>query len=178
MQRSTIIIDACLAITHGNARALDLVIDLRCHDVTIAQRAMKEVTRQAARDELESAVGQAKLRVESIIPEVPGDQEALARFDSSPRFRGRGDAEVLALAAARGWIVGSDDVAVRRVAVEAFGPGRVAGTLDFLRWAVSEGRLTLREGVERLQGLDVGPGLLRRLQRQRMSVEEVLGAVG
>ena len=44
MSRSTVIIDACLAITFGNAEALNVLTGLRLHRVAIAQRAVGEVT--------------------------------------------------------------------------------------------------------------------------------------
>ena len=45
------------------------------------------------------------------------EQEVLQRYDALIPFRSRGDAEVLALAKARGYIVESDDQAVRSAAL-------------------------------------------------------------
>ena len=78
------------------------------------------------------------------------------------------------MALARGWIVGSDDVAVRRTGMEELGSPNVAGTLDFLRWAVVEDRMTVKKAVERLRGLDVGEGLFKRLERAGRTIEQVL----
>ena len=112
--------------------------------------------------------------VAAIDPQDGKELNELVRFDSSAKFRGRGDAEVLALALARGWIVGSDDVAVRRTGMEELGSANVAGTLDFLRWAVAEDRMTVKKAVERLRSLDVGEGLFKRLERAGRSIEQVL----
>jgi hypothetical protein len=114
------------------------------------------------------------IAVEAVDLAVGAEQEALARFDARPAFRNRGEAEVLALAATRGYIVGSDEVAVRRAALSEFGVSRLAGTLDFLKWAVVEGRATALQAEILLKGLDVGPGILRELARRGLTVVRVL----
>ena len=91
-----------------------------------------------------------------------------------PAFRSRGDAEVLALAASRGWIVGSDDRAVTRAAASELGPSRIAGTLDFLRWGVAEQRLTVREGTALLGALDSGAAITRRIVAAGLTPDAVL----
>ncbi|MCX6069417.1 MAG: hypothetical protein NTU91_00955 [Chloroflexi bacterium] len=174
MAGNTVILDACLVITFGNAEALDTIAGLRLHHVAIACRAAGEVLWPPAADQLAGRIADDSIHVEAIDIDVAAEQQALARFDASPRFRNRGDAEVLALAATRGWIVGSDEVAIRRVAFEEFGAGRVAGTLDFLKWAVGERRLTLDQAVDLLRSLDVGPALLRRIAAAGQTPEGVL----
>lgn len=176
MAALTVVLDACIAITFGNADALDVVADLRSHSVVIAHRAAGEVSRPPASRELARHMASGTIEKVSIDPSVPVEQVALVRFDSSPRFRARGDAEVLALAAARGWIVGSDEQALRRVAMQEFGIARVAGTLDFLQWAVREKRSTVEEAVQLLERLDVGPILLRRITAAGTTPQAILRA--
>ena len=175
MERNTIVIDACLAITFGNAQLLKLLTGLRLHRVAIARRALDEVTGPPAKEQLELAISQGAILPEAVDLSVPAEQEALSRFDARGAFRGRGDAEVLALAVARGWLVGSDEVAVQRAAVDEIGVARVAGTLDFLRWAVAENRLHLEDALAVLQSLDVGLGLLRLIEARGEKLEDVLG---
>lgn len=150
-----------------------MVAQLRRHRVTIARRAASEVTRPPALDQLNNAIEHGLITVEQIDLDAGGEQEALARFDNSPRFRGRGDAEVLALAISRGWIVGSDETAVRRAAQTEIGAARVAGTLDFLRWAVIERRITTARAVALLGRVDVGSGLLHRIEASGQTPEEL-----
>lgn len=169
-----IVIDACLTITFGNVQALDMLTGLRRCRLTIAQRAAAEVTRDPAANQLSGALAAESISIATIDLDASKEQEALARFDATPQFRGRGDAEVLALAVSRRWIVGSDDAAVRRAAIGELGETRVAGTLDFLRWAVVEGRCTTSEAVTLLGRLDVGDGLLGRIAAAGTTPEAIL----
>lgn len=171
-------LDACLVITFGNIESLDIVASLGSHRIAIASRAAGEVRRPPASLELARCLDDGSIEKVAIDPYVAAEQDALVRFDASARFRGRGDAEVLAIAAARGWIVGSDELAIQRVALQEFGPRRLAGTLDFLRWAVIESRVTVAEAVGTLNRLDVAPTLLRRIRDAGLTPEAVLGAAG
>lgn len=174
MVQGTVVIDACLAITFGNASALRVLSGLRVHRVVIAERAVAEVTRPPAQTELSQEIGHGTIVVEAIDVFDAGEQAALVRFDAMAQFRNRGDAQVLALAATRGYVVGSDDVAVRRTAFAEFGAARLAGTLDFLKWAVVEGRIATSDALTLLPTLDVGPNIIRRLTRRGRTLEQEL----
>lgn len=88
---------------------------------------------------------------------------ALARFDARPSFRGCGEAEVLVL----------DDPglhrglrrAVRQAVAAELGTARIATSLDRLVWAVRQQRLEVAEADLLLDGLDVGTGIYRELDR-------------
>ena len=69
-------------------------------------------------------------------------------------------------------------MAIQRVALQDYGAERVAGTLDFLRWAVVEERLKVADAVEMLRALDVGKGLLKRIERAGRTAEDVLRGRG
>lgn len=174
MVQGTVVIDACLAITFGNVDALAIVSGLRLHRVVIAERAAGEVTRPPASTALSHEIGRGTIIVETIDISDAGEQGALARFDAMPAFRNRGDAQVLALATARGYLVGSDDDAVRRVAFAELGVARLAGTLDFLKWAVVEGRIATSEALTLLPTLDVGLNIMRRLALRGRTLEQEL----
>lgn len=174
MPGSTLVLDACIAITFGNSGALDVITGLAAHDLVIAGRAHAEILRPPAVEEVDRAIQAGTLRVEHIDPEIGEEQEALIRFDGASRFHGRGEAEVLALAASRGWIAGSDEIAVRRFVVGTFGPGRIAGTMDILRWAVRERRITVGNAVSLLERLDVGPSLMMQIRATGHVPEELL----
>jgi len=169
-----IVLDATLAITFGAVRRLDLLSGLQRHDVGIAQRAAAEVLRQPARSALDSALEAEEIRVFALDLDDPVEADALLHYDALPAFRGRGDAEVLALASARKLVVGSDDRAVRTTARRDFGSARVAGTLDVLVWAMREGRLTLASAGKLLDQLDVGPGIRMRLEARRVRLKDLL----
>jgi len=172
--RSTVVLDACLAITFGNARALGVVTEMAAHHVVLAGRAHGEVLRPPASEEVGQAIQSGTLRLACVDPEIEAEQEALVRFDGASRFHGRGEAEVLALAASRGWIVGSDEIAVRRFVRDTLGPDRIAGTMDILRWAVREERMTVGDAVSLLDRLDVGPSLVRQIRASGHEPEDLL----
>lgn len=173
MLRSTIVVDTCIAITFGNAEAISVVADLAAHNVVLAARAHGEITSEPARSQVKQAIDSGKVQLARISLDVADEQDALRRYDQSVRFRGRADAEVLALAESRGWIVGSDEIAMRRVAA-TFGAHRFAGTLDFLKFAVGEARLSLEEAEMLLRSLDVGPAFVRRIEAEGRSIRAIL----
>jgi predicted nucleic acid-binding protein len=158
-----VISDACFLITFGNAGALGVVTSLQAHRVLVSARSLGEVTKPPARAALDAALAAGTIVVERIDFDKPAEQDALVRFDARMAFRNRGDAEVLALAVSRGYIVASDDRAVRSAAVAEIGGKRLAGTVDFLKWAVSEGRMTKAGAVALLRTLDVGPGIIAQV---------------
>ena len=102
------------------------------------------------------------------------ERSNLQRFDSHPAFRDRADAEILALAVSRSYIVGSDETAVRRAAAEELGWKMVAGTLDFLVWAVREERVASAQAEVLLKTLDVGPGIIETLARSSKTFGDLL----
>ncbi|HEX7120684.1 MAG TPA: hypothetical protein VF212_17965 [Longimicrobiales bacterium] len=168
------ILDACQLITFGNGGHLSVITGLVDRVIITADRAQREVLKPPARDELASAIRDGLIRVEAIDLEVRGEAEALAAFDGRPAFRGRGEAEVLALAATRGYVVGSDEVAVRRVVSAELGPERSATSLDILIWAIRQGRFDLSAADRLLDELDVGPGIRRELERRELSLADLV----
>ena len=171
-----VILDACIVISFANAGYFAIVAELRAHPLCIGVRTRSEVIRDPARAALDAAIQSGRIAVESIDLSQPREQSALATFDSRPAFRNRGDAEVLALAVCRQYIVASDETAVRSTAAAELGStSRVAGTLDFLRWAVHERRLPLSDASRVLSALDCGPALLSQLLRRGQSLSDLLG---
>lgn len=174
MNGGTVVIDACLAITFGNAGALDVVSQLRLHRVVIARRAFGEILREPALGALQAAVSSGVIVIETIDLSVPAEQDALVRFDTRPAFTNRGEAEVLALAVSKGYIVGSDERPVRTSALAELGANRFAGTLDFLVWGLREGRLSLTQAEGLVQTLDVGPHLVRTLAASGKQLKDLI----
>jgi predicted nucleic acid-binding protein len=172
--RTTLLLDACIAITFGTADRLDLLTDLRRYRVAISPLALQEVRKPPAKDRVLRAIQRGEISVEAIDLDLERERDALADFDSRPAFRGRGEAEVLALARTRAYLVGSDERAVASVVRQELGAGRIAGTLDILVWAVREERLTGTEAERLLGQLDTGPGILKTLNRAGTTFRELL----
>jgi predicted nucleic acid-binding protein len=169
-----LILDACIGITFGNAGRIDLLTGLQTAQVVIGRRALSEIRKPPARDALRAAVDAGGILVKTIDLSDVREQAALARFDARRAFQGRGDAEVLALAACRGYIVASDERAIQRTALQEFGKQRVAGTLDILIWAVREERLTIDGADALLKVLDSGPGVAARLASRGATLEDLI----
>lgn len=169
-----ILLDACMIITFGNAGRLDLIDALQAHRVGVSTRVRIEVVRDPARSQMEASIAAGRLAAVEIDLEQPAELEALARYDARTAFQNRGDAELLALASCRGYLVGSDERAVRSVVVAEHGSGRVAGTLDFIRWAVVEGRLAAADAEAVLRGLDSGPQILTQIAARGQHLSEIL----
>jgi hypothetical protein len=107
-----LLLDGCIATTFGAADRLDLITGIGERRVLIAAAALEEVRRPPARDRLRDAVQSGRIEVEGLSLDRAGDWEALVRYESRPAFRGRADAEVLALAELRGYEVASDERAM------------------------------------------------------------------
>jgi len=170
----TVVLDACLAITFGNADALHVIMDLTRYRVTIASRAIAEVLRPPASEALVAALDEGRIQKESLDLTVVQEQQALARFDAMPAFRGRGDAEVLALAVCRGHAVGTDERAMRRVVRAELGSSHLVSTLDVLVLAAREGLMSAAEAVRLLARLDVGPRYIDRLEVRGQTLGDLI----
>lgn len=173
MPERPLIVDACIVITFGREERLDLVTS-GPRRIVIGGRAREEVERRPAKSQLEEAVREDRVDVESVDLGDPDEQEALTRYDGMPAFEGRGDAEIIALAVSRGYVVGSDDRAIRRQVRKDLGPDRIAGTLDLIVWAVRDGRLEIDSALAFLEACDVGPALLRALDAQEKSLHDLV----
>lgn len=173
MPERALIIDGCIVITFGREER-PKIVTTGPRRVVIGNRVREEVERPPATTRLDEAVQEGRVDVEAIDLDDPEEQEALARYDGMPAFERRGDAEVIALAVSRGYIFGSDDRAIRRQVRRDLGPERIAGSLDLVVWAVRDGRLELDRALAFLEACDVGPALLRALEDQGTSLEDLV----
>lgn len=174
MAKLALILDACIAITFGEQERLDLVWGLESRRVIIAERAREEVMLPPASIQLDDAIRKGTIEVESIDLEDDREQEALTRYDARAAFRDRGDAEVIALASVREYVVGSDDAAVRRAVRRDLGDARIAGTLDILVWAIRNGRISSEEAEEFLESCDVGSMIIEGLETQGTRLSDLV----
>lgn len=170
-----IVLDACMIISFGSAGVLSLIDELQLDNVAVSARARAEVERDPARAAMEASIAAGRLSVVRIDLDIPAEQDALRDFDARTAFRGRGEAEVLALAMTRGYGLASDERAVRAAARKHLDPTRIAGTADFIAWAVREGRLKASDAEGVLGQLDSGAAVLAKLQRQGRALIDIIG---
>lgn len=174
MQQRIVLLDACQPITFGSVERLDLVLDLERHLVAMGARAAGEVVRDPARGLVRSAIDRGDLPVLSVDLEDREELSALIRYESVPAFRGRGEAEVLAIAVSRGHLVGSDDEAVLRVALPVPTIPGVVTSLDLIVWAIREERIDIRRAERLIDRLDIGPRIRDRLERLERNLAELV----
>jgi len=173
-----IVLDACMIISFGNAGRFDLIDTLQLDRICVGARARTEVVRDPALAAMEASIASGRLSLGTVDVENPTEQGALRSYDARPAFRGRGDAEVLALAASRGYIVASDERAIRATVIAEWGLNRLAGTADFIVWAVREGRLGAADAEEVLSQLDSGAHVLAQLKREGRTLRDLLNKSG
>ena len=165
---TTLVLDACTTITFARVKRLDIVAGIPGIRVVIAARALAEVKKQPAKDMIAKAIRNNLIAVASISLEDPAEAAALATYDGDHRFRETGEAEVLALAVARRYVGGSDEHIVREAAEAALGKGYALQTVNLMKIAVVDGRLTVDEAVSVFESMDVAPTYMRALARLGM----------
>lgn len=169
-----LVLDACVAITFGNVARLDLVTGIRGYQVAIGARSRAEVSRDPARRLVQEAISSGALVVAGIDLAIPAEVAALADFDRRPAFKGRGEAEVLALARIRGYAVASDERAVLTAARAEAGSGPAFSSLELLVLAVRESRLDLASANALVGKLDTGRQIVRYLQNRGVSLQDLV----
>jgi len=163
-------LDACILITVGSEDVLELATRNPRFRTCAGPRTLSEVKRSPGVDTVREALAYGHVQRMELDLEDPRQARELARFDAMPAFKGRGDAEALALASSHDGLVASDDRGVRIAAARQFGVGRLVGTLDPLVWGVRDGRLTVAAAETLLAGLEVGAGFLAQMARAGTSV--------
>ena len=174
MAAKPVILDTCILITFGNAHALDVLTQLGTHPVVTCPRVITEVVKPPADSAVREAVNNGRIRMVQIDPEDASEQETLRRFDRLPAFRGRADAEVLALGVSRHMIVASDEGGIRLAARAELGADNVATTLTFLVWAVREGRLSVNTAEALLARLDSEPQVSNWLSARGQTLRDLI----
>lgn len=164
------VLDASLLLTLGEASALDLLWDDPRYDWHVTPIVRGEVRSEPTRSGISEAILADDLTPVTL--EDEGELRALARWEKTVDA---GEAEAIAVAEIRGWVVGIEDLFARRRLTEAFGAERWVNSATLLLHAISDGRLTHAEadavfrrldcfsayakrGVESLTDLKRGPG--------------------
>lgn len=171
---TTVVVDACCIITYGNVMRLDLVATLAGRRVVIAARAYAEVKKPPASVQVATEIATGRLSVEMINLADLAEATLLAHFDSRPAFRNRGEAEVLALATARGYAIASDEAPVLTAALNELGSGYVFTSATLLRQAVREGRITISDALTLLSQMDIAAGVQKAATARQMTIRDYL----
>lgn len=130
-------VDASLLLTLENAAALDLLWHNR-RSWFITPIVRSEIVREPARSELAEAILAGTLAIAE-----PDDEEEMRLFANWSSFLGPGEAEAIAVAVARGWVVALEDRHAQRRLTAEHGRESWVNCASLLLEAVNEGRLSL-----------------------------------
>lgn len=141
--RLVIVLDTCVLINLFNGDCMGLLESLPRFDFRITTHVREEIE-----DERQTAVLEALLEQGAIKLEEVTDQNVILEIEHLARTVGIGEASCIALAAEKGWCVGTDDGLARGMVAEELGSGRILTTPGLLFAAVSEGQLDVKEADE------------------------------
>jgi predicted nucleic acid-binding protein len=152
-QALRVVTDACVLINFGLVDRLDLLGGLVGFDFLLPEPVLAEIRRPDLQQRLQRALERGQLHLIEF-----GDFETLSVFAELRRVMGRGEAACLAVAAARGWLVASDERrAFLRTAQQRLGSGRILNTPGLFVLAIRAGLITVAEADD----------AKRRLEEQR-----------
>lgn len=141
-----------MLLSFGKAGKLDLLAKTPQFQWRITPLVRGELKSAPTRDAVE------RLVVAGVISPIEldsDDEQALAVLADWSELVDPGEAESIAMALARGWLVAIEDLSARRLLERRVGPGHWINCADVLVAAVQAGELSLREADETFQSLDV-----------------------
>lgn len=150
-------VDASVLLNLGGARGFDVLTDNVRYAWKITPIVRGEVRHPETRRALEVAIVDGKIELVEIDAASPVEMDAWAE-----RSRGldAGEAETIALALMRGWVVAIEDRKGQRVVREA--GGRWINCANLLLDAIADGRLTMLEADEMFRRLSCYSGYERK----------------
>lgn len=153
------VVDASLLLTLGEAAALHLLWDDAHHDWHVTPIARGEVLSEPTRSEISRALLNGHLAVTELNTESEIELRAFARWSDCVDA---GEAEAIAVATTRGWIVGLEDLFAQRRLTREAGAGTWVNAASLLISAVKDGALSLSAADAIFVRLDCYPGYRKR----------------
>ncbi len=137
----TVVVDANIVINFIHVGRLALLGALPGYDCVVPEDVVAEITEPAQREQLERAVADGYLRIETIT-----DPDDLVQYAEMRRMLGRGEAACLVLAGRYGWLVASDEKGrFQREASTRLGPHRTVNTAGLFVAAIRAGTISIEE---------------------------------
>lgn len=153
------VVDASLLLSLSSASSLNLLWNDPHHDWHLTPLVRNEIQREPARSEVSNAVLDGRLGLAELAMESSDESGAWARWSG---IVDPGEAEAIAVATTRGWVVGIEDRFAQRRLTEAAGPESWVNAATLLVSAIEEGRLSLPSADLIFQDLDCYPGYAKR----------------
>ena len=135
----TIVADASVLINFIHAGQLALLAALPGYEWVAPEDVVAEITDAVQREQLDRAIANQQLRVETVT-----DPEDLVQYAELRRTLGRGEAACIVLAARHGWLVASDEKGrFQRETTARLGLGRVVNTVGLFVAAIRAGLISI-----------------------------------
>lgn len=166
------VVDASLLISLGKAGRLGLLLDATELELFVTPTVRAQLQSNDTRGPVEEAIVAGRIQVLHLSSDDEAELNALAEWGE---LVDEGEAECIAVAVTRGWLVGLEDRAAQRAIRRRGGGPRWVGCADLLVLAVRARRLTVEEADAVLRSLDVYPGYEKR---GIVSVRDLLRGAG
>jgi predicted nucleic acid-binding protein len=137
----TLVVDANIIINLLHVGRLALLGALPGYECVVPEDVVAEITNPAQRQQLDVAISDGSLRVETIT-----DSDDLVEYAELRRTLGRGEAACLVLARRHGWLVASDEKGrFQREASTRLGLGRTVNTAGLFVAAIRAGLVSIED---------------------------------
>jgi predicted nucleic acid-binding protein len=166
------VVDASLLISLGKAGRLGLLLDATELELFVTPTVRAQLQSNDTRGPVEERIVAGRIQVLHLSSDDEAELNALAEWSE---LVDEGEAECIAVAVTRGWLVGLEDRAAQRAIRRRGGGPRWVGCADLLVLAVRARRLTVEEADAVLRSLDVYPGYEKR---GIVSVRDLLRGAG
>jgi predicted nucleic acid-binding protein len=153
------VIDTSLALTLNAAGSLDLMFENTRYDWWITPLVRDEVLRAEAQQALNRAITGGRLKMAEI---NMADSAELQRWAAWSEHVDAGEAEAIALALSRGWLIALEDRQAQRTLDREAGPGKWINTVNLLLDAVADDRLSMSAADQVFRALDCYMGYVKR----------------
>jgi predicted nucleic acid-binding protein len=157
--RRPVVIDMSLILTLSGAGALERFLWASRVDWHVTPIVRREATRHESRDVIDHAIAAGHLQVTEIDITDQGQMDEWAKWELVVDI---GEAEAIALALARHWVVGLEDRQAQRALDREAGPGHWLNAVNLLLDAVADRVLPFADADSLFTALDSYPGYRKR----------------
>lgn len=151
--------DASLLLSLGAASALHLLWNDPDRAWHVTPMARDEVRSEPTRSELSRALLTGRLAIAGLDADSGTELQLFAHWSSLVHA---GEAEAIAIALSRGWVVGLEDLSAQRKVTRAAGAEHWINSATLLVTAVRQGRMTIAEADAAFGQLDCYGGYRKR----------------
>jgi predicted nucleic acid-binding protein len=153
------VLDASLVFTLSSAGILERSLISSRYEWHVTPLVRGEIVRRETRDVVDRAITSGRLRVAEIGVTDPVQLDAWVEWEQVVDIA---EADAIALALARGWVVGLEDRQAQRALDRRIGAGRWINAANLLLDAVADDAMPLPEANAMFITLDSYPGYRKR----------------